>query len=419
MADERSSIANNILQRKAVLCGKKFLQTDFWARFKAEHGWKSLRVTDGGQGKDASSDVSVLTRQFGRAPLRFTLAYVPMAGAASAVKSDGGQKTAECEDETAGKSEMASYAKGCAAALISFAKSMKLPRSTLCVRFDVPIDFDTCHERDEFVRALPGTVRKSRVDIQPPDTVLLDLFDGNGEKKSCDALLAAMKSKWRYNIRLAQKKGVAIKSYRRGDGGLSGALDIFYGLYEDTARRDKIAIHPKKYYGDLLDIETGEEGQVVLYTAEHESDNLAAIICVFTGSEAVYLYGASGNIKRNLMSTYLLQWQAIKDALSFGCKVYDFYGIPPAADRCHPMAGLYLFKTGFGGREVHRPGSIDVPLSPLYGLYTAAENARAFWYKKVRKAFSLSRARRGAQAANKEKREKDNALGTVSMEKKR
>jgi lipid II:glycine glycyltransferase (peptidoglycan interpeptide bridge formation enzyme) len=111
---------------------------------------------------------------------------------------------------------------------------------------------------------------------------------------------------------------------------------------------------------------------------------LASIITLFCGNEAVYLYGASSNEKRNLMPAYSLQWRAINDAIAFGCDRYDFYGIPPTNDESHPMHGLYRFKTGFGGSIVHRVGSYDIVLRPvLYFGYRFAEGARSFWFKKI------------------------------------
>ncbi|HAH62228.1 MAG TPA: methicillin resistance protein, partial [Treponema sp.] len=164
-------------------------------------------------------------------------------------------------------------------------------------------------------------------------------------------------------------------------------------LYRTTASRDGISIHSRQYYADLFSLSASERAKndaplVTLYVARHENDNLAAIITLFSKREAVYLYGASGNLKRNLMPAYLLQWTAINDAKTYGSPVYDFYGMPPADDKNHPMYGLYLFKTGFGGNIVHRPGSIDIPLSPSYALYTAAEDVRAFYHKKIRKLFA-------------------------------
>jgi lipid II:glycine glycyltransferase (peptidoglycan interpeptide bridge formation enzyme) len=209
--------------------------------------------------------------------------------------------------------------------------------------------------------------------VQPPDTVLLDLND------SPEAILARMKSKWRYNIRLAERSGVVV---RRGSGADVGA---FYDLYRTTAARDKIALHRQGYYENLLALPGTFPGapDVGLYLAEHDGDTLAAIVTIFTATEGTYLYGASSNEKRNLMPAYLLQWQAIQDARAQGCLRYDLYGIPPTADPHHPMHGLYLFKTGFGGIPAHRVGSLDLPLSPLYGPYRAAEAARTFWHKRV------------------------------------
>ncbi len=121
--------------------------------------------------------------------------------------------------------------------------------------------------------------------------------------------------------------------------------------------------------------------------ASFEGENLAAIITLFTKNQAIYLYGASSNSHRNLMPAYLLQWQAIQDAKNHGCQSYDFYGIPPTDDENHPMHGLYRFKTGFGGEIVHRTGSMDVNLSPLYAPYAVAEKLRLIWFKKIKKLF--------------------------------
>ena len=117
--------------------------------------------------------------------------------------------------------------------------------------------------------------------------------------------------------------------------------------------------------------------KTTLYLAEHEGDVLAGIVTLFRGKEAVYLYGASSDRKRNLMAPYALQLKAMEDAKAYGCSEYDLFGIPPNEDPSHPMAGLYRFKTGFGGRIIHRPGSLDYPCRPLiYHLFRAAETLR-------------------------------------------
>jgi lipid II:glycine glycyltransferase (peptidoglycan interpeptide bridge formation enzyme) len=204
--------------------------------------------------------------------------------------------------------------------------------------------------------------------VQAPDTVLIDLSPAPEE------ILAAMNPKCRYNVRLAARKGVSLR--RAG----AGELPVFYALLGETARRDGIAIHHLDYYRTLF-AQGRDHGrnpvELRLYLAEHEGEAVAAIITLFRGAEGVYLYGASSDRKRNLMASYALQWQAMGDARESGCRYYDLFGIPPSADPGHPMAGLYRFKTGFGGRIIHRPGSWDYPCRPLGArLFWAAEKLR-------------------------------------------
>jgi lipid II:glycine glycyltransferase (peptidoglycan interpeptide bridge formation enzyme) len=192
--------------------------------------------------------------------------------------------------------------------------------------------------------------------------------------KTGETLLAEMKPKWRYNLRLAERKGVEV---RRED---EEGLPVFYALFRETGRRDGIAVHSFEYYRTLFShcrAYPGGGQEVRLYVAGHEGEPLAAVITLFRGSDGVYLYGASSDRKRNLMAPYLLQWRAMEDARAAGCLRYDLFGIPPDGDPGHPMAGLYRFKTGFGGRIIHRPGSWDYPCRPLAaGLFRAAEGAR-------------------------------------------
>jgi lipid II:glycine glycyltransferase (peptidoglycan interpeptide bridge formation enzyme) len=202
-----------------------------------------------------------------------------------------------------------------------------------------------------------------------------------------------MKAKWRYNIRLAQKKGVQVTE--EGEKG----LDEFMQLYRETSKRDKIAIHSPSYYRTLFQtvsqIRTRVSAnspienlpELSLYIARHEGNAIAGIIVLRYGRMSTYLYGASSDQKRNLMPAYALQWYAIQDAKRKGASSYDLFGIPPeGTDDSHPMAGLYLFKTGFGGEIVHRYGAHDVALhSVLYRIFRASEAMRLMWHKKLRK----------------------------------
>lgn len=370
-----SQEAGGANERPSCFQPSHFLQTDFWASFKEAHGWKPLRVL----GKYSPADYlpgwtgvatavfscSVLIRSFSLPVAgKVSLAYIPM-----------GLELPETP-------EIIQKADAYGKLLSDFSYNLGgfLDKKTLCIRFDVPVDLPSLEEREKYRRELGCAFAPDN--IQPPDTVLVDLT------ASPEEILGRMKGKWRYNIRLAEKKGVEVRR-----GGLE-EIDVFYDLYRMTSARDGIAIHHKEYYRDLLrwgqNWGAGAEGsdekvRVDLYIASCQGEPLAAIITMFAGTEAVYLYGASSNSRRNLMPAYLLQWRAMEDAKAAGCQVYDMYGIPPTDDEGHPMHGLYRFKTGFGGTIVHRPGSVDIPLGQLYRLYAVAERLRNFWYKRVRK----------------------------------
>ena len=224
------------------------------------------------------------------------------------------------------------------------------------------------HPRRNF--ELPPLTRAGS-DVQPPDTVLIELSQG------AEAIMAGMKAKTRYNVRLAEKKGVEIA--------VCGVdyLSRWYAMYRETAIRDQIALHSEKYYQTLLE---QNPASTELLIAIHDGDLLAGIIMFYTKNQAIYLYGASSNIKRNLMPAYLLQWRAINHAIARGCSSYDSFGIPPSADTGHPMHGLYQFKTGFGGEVISYPGCWDSPTRTLlYRIYRLAEKFRYYYFKKIRK----------------------------------
>ena len=110
---------------------------------------------------------------------------------------------------------------------------------------------------------------------------------------------------------------------------MSEKIDKFYELTKETNARDGNSSHAKSYYLDLIkssaeQIAQGKDVPVIsLYIAEHEGDEIASIMTLFSHNEAIYLYGASSNKKRNLMPNHLLQWTAMKDAKEYGSKYYD------------------------------------------------------------------------------------------------
>jgi lipid II:glycine glycyltransferase (peptidoglycan interpeptide bridge formation enzyme) len=337
--------------------GASFLQSAFWGRFKAGFGWEAHAFHAEWAGvpvENPPSPLLVLTRPLIRG---VGFAYVPWGP--------------ELPENLAAPTETPAGSLGPSAvrtrALAELARELRprLPRNTAFVRFDPP----WYNADGQGVPLLERPLVRAAADVQPADTVLIGLDQGD------EALLAAMKEKCRYNIRLSAKKGVTV---RRGD---EAELGVFYRLFEETAERDGIAIHSIDYYKTLFALakETGPLSpvDVRLYIAAYGGEDLAAIITLFRGGEAVYLYGASSNNKRNLMAPYLLQWTAMRDARDFGCKSYDLFGIPPADDPAHPMAGLYRFKTGFGGAVIHRSGSWDFAFRPVARiLFNTAEALR-------------------------------------------
>ena len=274
---------------------------------------------------------------------------------------------------------------------LAIALKPELPKNTIAIRFDPDVSFTNPEDRDLFNYGMQLItyadrlkIRKNSVDIQPPDSTLVDLTGTEEE------ILEKMHSKWRYNIRLSERKGVVIHRYLGNDINLSEKIDKFYELTKITNARDGNASHSKAYYADLIkssaeEVAAGKDVPVIsLYIAEHEGEEIASIMTLFSHDEAIYLYGASSNNKRNLMPNHLLQWTAMKDAKAYGSKYYDMYGMPPEGkDENHPMHGLYMFKANFGGKNIHRTGSWDIPLKAIYRPYSAAEKLRAFWHKKV------------------------------------
>ncbi len=356
-----------------------FLQTPFWCEFKARHGWTYRRFALQIEYEGAQNDyeVAVLNRDFAKG--KFSIAYIPLFP-----KLPFDTQQVSANDQTI---EFAAFLHDIAMAL-----KPELPSNTIAIRFDPDVAFDDLMECYAYNKGLKIVsfadklgLHKNKVDIQPPDTTLVDLTGTEEE------ILEKMHSKWRYNIRLSAKKGVVVNKYDGKSLNLSEKIDKFYQLTKETNARDGNSSHAKDYYLDLItssatEREQGKDiPQINLYIAEHEGEEIAAIMTLFSHDEAIYLYGASSNHKRNLMPNHLLQWTAMKDAKAYGSKYYDMYGMPPEGeDENHPMHGLYMFKANFGGRIIHRLGSWDMPLKPVfYSLYGFAESVRAFWYKKV------------------------------------
>ncbi len=371
-ASLRANYITNITETNIDACenAESFLQSALWGEFKSRFGWESRAFLIDWKYEAGQETLPLLILCRRLAP-SLSFAYVPW----------GPQLPQDFPETDKGF------------AITELAKKLKpfLQRNTAFIRFDPPwfVEEDAqAIGNEENAAAAPAPFaesflacgfRQAAAAVQPPDTVIVDLA------ADCEEILKLMKPKWRYNISLAQKKGIQVKK------GGAYELESFYNLLKETAARDGIAIHSFDYYKTLFEIcgrenKSRNDTELRLYTASHESDILAAIVVLFRGKWATYLYGASSNVKRNLMSTYALQWQAMQDAKEAGCIYYDLFGIPPNDDPNHPMAGLYRFKTGFGGRIIHRPGSWDFPYKPVvYSLFNFAERLRKIMRDKKKK----------------------------------
>jgi len=208
--------------------------------------------------------------------------------------------------------------------------------------------------------------RKVGWHVQPNDTVLLDL--GFSEED----LLNRMKPKARYNIRLAEKRGVTVENDTTGRN-----VKLFWQMLTETTIRDRFAGHPYVYYQNLVET-LGKTKNAALLVARYQDRPLAAIVVSFFGARAVYLHGASTDKFRELMAPYLLQWEAIREAKLRGCLTYDFGGVTPAgAGVGHPWAGISRFKRGFGGEDVTYIGAYDLVYNKLwYAIYRLARKIK-------------------------------------------
>lgn len=212
-----------------------------------------------------------------------------------------------------------------------------------------------------------------REEIQARHNLRLNLKD-----KTEEEILASFNQKTRYNIRLASKKGVEVKEL-----GING-IEEFYELLKITGNRDGFIIRPISYYKELFKYFDG----ITVLIAYYENTPIAGIMPLTYGNKTWYLYGASSNIHRNLMSTYLLQWEAIKIAIKNNSILYDFKGFSYKEGK---PDGLYRFKSGFGTELVELIGEVNLEIKPLkYKLFKTSKKLyttlRGFKHnRKVRK----------------------------------
>ncbi len=194
--------------------------------------------------------------------------------------------------------------------------------------------------------------------VQYRNTVIVDL------SKDEEDLLAAMKQKTRYNVRLAARRGVDVRP------GSAADFEMLYRMYAETSARDGFVIRQKRYYTTLWKI-FFDAGLLDPLIAEVDGEAVGAVVIFRFGETAIYMYGMSTSGHREKMPNYLLQWEAIRRAKAAGCVKYDLWGAPDHFSPEDGMWGVYRFKEGFSGTVVRHIGAWDYPIRPFfYRMYT-------------------------------------------------
>lgn len=301
------------------------LQSWEWGEFKRRYGWSPARLVFEIDGRRAAA--SILSRR--AAPLSFSILYAP-------------------------KGPLLDYDDPLLLDAV-LAELERIAREHRAIFVKIDPDVPAHHETTTSLLRRRGW-QPSQEQIQFRNTLHTDL------RLDDDAILAAMKSKTRYNIRYADRRGVEVRP--------SDDLGLFYRMYVETGRRDEFLVRPFAYYQDAWGMFT-EAGLAQLFIAWYRGEPLAGVLPFRFGDTAWYMYGASRDLHRNLMSTYLLQWEAMRWARAHGCTRYDWWGAPDRLDELDPMWGVYRFKAGFAAEFVEQIGAWDFPVSrPLYRLYT-------------------------------------------------
>ena len=247
------------------------------------------------------------------------------------------------------------------------AKELAKKYNAFCLRIEPDIETDDQTFRDIVTNLgykIKDDAKDFKDEIQPRFVFRLDIKD-----KTEEEVMAGFHQKWRYNIRLAGRKGVVVKEGTRED------LKDFHKIMIETGNRDGFITRPLEYFEKMYD-NMQPQGHMKLVMAYYEDKPISGVIPIFYGNKTWYLYGASSNQHRNLMPNYLLQWEMIKMAIARHDDIYDFRGVSGVVDESHPQYGLYRFKKGFGAKFTEFIGEIYIPFKPLtYKLYKLSEKA--------------------------------------------
>lgn len=319
------------------------LQSFEWGEFKSNFGWQPIRIAVEDKGKIIAG-VSVLKKDISY--IRHPLFYAPR----GPIVDLSDRKLLEF--------------------LLSAIEKEAEKYRAVSLKFDPDISEDKSETLD-LLHTL-GFIKAPK-QIQPRATIILNL------RRDPEKILMSFEEKTRYNIRLAEKKGVVVREDPSENG-----INIFYEIYKETALRGKFLIHPIRYYQKMREI-IFERGMGTNFIAYYKEKPIASVIIFCFGSKVWYMYGASSSEYRRVMPNHLLHWHVIQWAKEKKYKTYDLWGIPVKPKVGHPLWGVYRFKKGFSGKTVKYIGAYNFPYSPLF--YNLIEHG-VVWYKNIRSLFT-------------------------------
>jgi peptidoglycan pentaglycine glycine transferase (the first glycine) len=281
------------------------LHTYQWGQFKGEFGWQPRfwAVHDGGR------LLGVMLMQIRRLPLGLVLAYSPRGPLVHPEDSIVANKLLD--------------------AAITDARSL----GASILKVDPLVEVG----QNEFWGEVLGQrgFKPSGLQIQPRKTAITDI--GGSEEE----ILGRFERTHRYNVRLAERRGVSVAP--------SEDFDCFYNLLRETSRREHFLLHSRDYFALMYDL-MHSAGLAQIVIARREGHALAAGMVFLCGRHAYYPYGGSSAEGREHKAAQALQWGAMQWARAHGAVDYDFWGLP-VTDR-GVLAGVAAFKKGFGGRVV-------------------------------------------------------------------
>jgi peptidoglycan pentaglycine glycine transferase (the first glycine) len=330
--------------------GAHILQSWTWGEFKGENGWDVERFIWKNRNGKPTAIAQILQRSIKFLGFGFQLRilYVPKGPILSNWTDVKLQK--EVLDD------LKKYAKEKRAIFIKIDPDLVIDGEGL----DDFADEGNFHGKKTVKQLQAGNWQFSKEQIQFKNTVWLDL------KPTDDDLLGKMKQKTRYNLKLAVKKGVEVRT------ALKNELPILYHLYALTSARDGFIIRPEKYYLSIWEKMMNRKRALGLI-AYVENQPVAGLILFYFGRKAWYFYGMSSEQHRDKMPNYLLQWEAIRKAKQLGCEIYDLWGAPNLIDEQDPLWGVFRFKQGLGGKLICTIGAWDYPQNKfVYNIYTDA-----------------------------------------------